>query len=148
MKKKNNKPKMRNTYNSARPKSSFHSNDTKKSVYQRLYDQNLKKNSKNTKKNELVIENNILKNQYNKYKYLCKQIEIKNENYKSKTKNTHKLENEILEKNFEILNLQENLKISNSINIQKEEEKNQLIQRIKVITIIIKIKTPKKTKSY
>ena len=92
---------------------------------------NLKKNSKNTKKNELMIENNILKNQYNKYKYLCKQIEIKNENYKSKTKNTHKLENEILEKNFEILNLQENLKISNSINIQKEEEKNQLIQRIK-----------------
>ena len=92
---------------------------------------NLKKNSKNTKKNELMIENNILKNQYNKYKYLCKQIEIKNENYKSKTKNKHKLENEILEKNFEILNLQENLKISNSINIQKEEEKNQLIQRIK-----------------
>jgi hypothetical protein len=92
---------------------------------------NLKKNSKNTKKNELMIENNILKNQYNKYKYLCKQIEIKNENYKSKTKNTRKLENEILEKNFEILNLQENLKISNSINIQKEEEKNQLIQRIK-----------------
>ena len=89
---------------------------------------NLKKNSKNTKKNELMIENNILKNQYNKYKYLCKQIEIKNENYKSKTKNTHKLENEISEKNFEILNLQENLKISNSINIQKEEEKNQLIQ--------------------
>ena len=43
IKKRNCTPKMRNTYNSARPKSSFISNDIKKSVYQRLYDQNKEK---------------------------------------------------------------------------------------------------------
>ena len=92
---------------------------------------NLKKNNKNTKKNELTIENNILLNQYNKYKILCDEIEKKNERYKIKIRNKSQIENEILEKNFEILQLQENLKQVNTINIQKENEKMELLNKIK-----------------
>ena len=92
---------------------------------------NLKKNIKNTKKNELIIENNILMNQYNKYKILFNEIEKKNERYKIKIRNKPQIENEILEKNFEILQLQENLKLVNTINIQKENEKLELINKIK-----------------
>ena len=92
---------------------------------------NLKKNIKNTKKNELIIENNILLKQYNKYKYLCANIEKKNEEYKNKMRNKSDIENKILEKNFEILQLQENLKLIKTINIQKEQAKLDLIKRIK-----------------
>ena len=92
---------------------------------------NLKKNIKNTKKNELIIENNILLKQYNKYKYLCAKNEKKNEGYKNKMRNKSDIENKILEKNFEILQLQENLKLIKTINIQKEQAKLDLIKRIK-----------------
>ena len=92
---------------------------------------NLKKNIKNTKKNELIIENNIILKQYNKYKYLCTNIGKKNEEYKNKIRNKSDIENKILEKNFEILQLQENLKLIKTINIQKEQAKLDLIKRIK-----------------
>ena len=95
----------------------------------------LKKNKENTKRNELIIENNILKNQYNIYKNICKNIEIQNERYQKKIKNKLEIENEILEKNFEILQLQENLKLSHAINIQKEKEKAQLLNQIKEIQL-------------
>lgn len=98
---------------------------------QNLEIKNLKKNIKNTKKNELIIENNILMKLYNKYKYLCLNMERKNENYKNKIRNKTDIENKILEKNFEILQLQENLKLSKTINIQKEQEKLDLIKKIK-----------------
>ena len=98
---------------------------------QNLEIKNLKKNIKNTKKNELIIENNILMKQYNKYKYLCLNMERKNENYKNKIRNKTDIENKILEKNFEILQLQENLKLSKNNNIQKEQEKLDLIKKIK-----------------
>ena len=92
---------------------------------------NLKKNIKNTKRNELIIENNILINQYNKYKYLCTNLEKSNAHYQNKIKKKQEIENAILDKNFEILQLQENLKLSNTINIQKEQEKSFLIKKIK-----------------
>ena len=92
---------------------------------------NLKKNIKNTKRNELIIENNILINQYNKYKYLCSNLEKNNAHYQNKIKKKQEIENAILDKNFEILQLQENLKLSNTINIQKEQEKSFLIKKIK-----------------
>ena len=91
---------------------------------------NLKKNIKNTKRNELIIENNILIKQYNKYKYLCTNLEKKNEYYQKKIRNKTNIENAILEKNFEILQLQENLKLNKTINIQKEKEKAELIKKI------------------
>lgn len=91
----------------------------------------LKKNIKNTKKNELIIENIILTKQYNIYKNLCKEIEAQNEQYQKKIKHKLDMENEILEKNFEILKLQENLKLGSAINIQKEKEKALLINKIK-----------------
>ena len=92
---------------------------------------NLKKNIKNTKRNELIIENNILINQYNKYKYLCTNLEKSNAHYQNKIKKKQEIENAISDKNFEILQLQENLKLSNTINIQKEQEKSFLIKKIK-----------------
>lgn len=92
---------------------------------------NLKKNYKNTKRNEIIIENNILNNQYNKYKYLCVNLEKKNAHYQNNIKNKQEIENAISDKNFEILQLQENLKLSNTINIQKEQEKSFLIKKIK-----------------
>ena len=95
----------------------------------------LKRNKENTKRNELIIENNILKNQYNIYKNICKNIEIQNERYQKKIKNKLEIENEILEKNFEILQLQENLKLGHAINIQKEKEKAQLLNQIKEIQL-------------
>jgi hypothetical protein len=95
----------------------------------------LKRNKENTKRNELIIENNILKNQYNIYKNICKNIEIQNERYQKKIKNKLEIENEILEKNFEILQLQENLKLNHAINIQKEKEKAQLLNQIKEIQL-------------
>ena len=95
----------------------------------------LKRNKENTKRNELIIENNILKNQYNIYKNICKNIEIQNERYQKKLRNKLEIENEILEKNFEILQIQESLKISNAINIQKENEKAQLLNKIKEIQL-------------
>jgi len=95
----------------------------------------LKKDVQNTKRNELIIENNILKTQYNIYKNICKNIEIQNERYQKKLRNKLEIENEILEKNFEILQIQESLKISNAINIQKENEKAQLLNKIKEIQL-------------
>ena len=91
----------------------------------------LKINCQNTKKNELLIENKILKNQYNIYKNICKNIEMQNEKYQKKLKNKLEIENEIFEKNFEILKLQENLKLGNELNIQKENEKAELLNKIK-----------------
>ena len=91
----------------------------------------LKKNIQNTKKNELMIENKILKNQYNIYKNICDNIQMQNEKYQIKMRNKPEIENEILDKNFEILQLQENLKLGNELNIQKENEKADLLNKIK-----------------
>ena len=91
----------------------------------------LKKNIQNTKKNELMIENKILKNQYNIYKNICDNIQMQNEKYQIKMRNKPEIENEILDKNFEILQLQENLKLGNELNIQKENEKAELLNKIK-----------------
>ena len=61
---------------------------------------------------------------------MCK-YRKKNEEYKNKMRNKSDIENKILEKNFEILQLQENLKLIKTINIQKEQAKLDLIKRIK-----------------
>ena len=91
----------------------------------------LKKNIKNSQNNELTIENNILLHQYKKYQNLYQHILDDNKKYIRKMKNRNEIENEILQKNFEILQLQENLKLSNTVNIQYEKEAEELKKRIK-----------------
>ena len=89
-----------------------------------------KKNEKNTKYNELIIENKILRDQYNKYKYLYQELEKKNSLYEKKMSNKSDIENEILQKNFEILQLQEILKQNSAINIKYIKEKENLKKKI------------------
>ena len=60
----------------------------------------LRKNIKNSKMNELNIENKILMTQYNKYKNLNQHIIEENKNYIKKMKNQNDIENETLQKNF------------------------------------------------
>ena len=91
----------------------------------------LKKDIKNSKMNELNIENKILITQYNKYKNLYNHIVEENKNYVRKMKNQNDIENQILQKNFEILQLQENLKFSSAMNIQYEKEAEDLRNKIK-----------------
>ena len=91
----------------------------------------LKKDIKNSKMNELNIENKILITQYNKYKNLYNHIVEENKNYFRKMKNQNDLENEIFQKNMEILQLQENLKFRSAMNIQYEKEAEDLRNKIK-----------------
>ena len=91
----------------------------------------LKKNIKNSKMNELIIENNIITKQYNKYNTYYNHIINTNKNYEKKMKNQTELENEIFQKNFEILQLQENLKLGNAMNIEYEREAEDLKNKIR-----------------
>ena len=81
----------------------------------------LRKNIKNSKMIELNIENKILMNTYNKYRNLNNHIIEQNKNYEKKMKNQNDIENEIFQKNFEILQLQEKLKFSSTMNLQYEK---------------------------
>ena len=83
------------------------------------------------KKLQILKVKLILKNQYNIYKNICDNIQMQNEKYQIKMRNKPEIENEILDKNFEILQLQENLKLGNELNIQKENEKADLLNKIK-----------------
>ena len=91
----------------------------------------LKKRVENSKKNELLIENSILINQYNKYKNIYQYLLDKNKNYSKKLKNKNEIENEILKKNLTILQLQEKLKVTHAMNIKYENEKEELMAKIK-----------------
>lgn len=110
------------------------------SQYQELHKENiekekeikiLKKRVENSKKNELLIENSILVNQYNKYKNIYQYLIDKNKNYAKKLKNKNEIENEILKKNLIILQLQEKLKVTHAMNIKYENEKDELMAKIK-----------------
>ena len=91
----------------------------------------LKKNIKNSKMNELIIENNILSKQYNKYKKYYNYIVNINKGYEKKMKNQNEIENEIFQKNIEILQLQEKLKFGNAMNIEYEKELEDLKNKIR-----------------
>ena len=91
----------------------------------------LKKRVENSKKNELLIENSILVNQYNKYKNIYQYLIDKNKSYAKKLKNKNEIENEILKKNLTILQLQEKLKVTHAMNIRYENERYELMAKIK-----------------
>lgn len=91
----------------------------------------LKKHINNTKKNELLIENNIIKEEFNKYKNLTFFIDTQNKKYEKKLKDKREIEDEILQKNFDILEIQEKLKLNNEININYEHEIEDLKNKIK-----------------
>ena len=91
----------------------------------------LKKRVENSKKNELLIENSILVNQYNKYKNIYQYLIDKNKSYEKKLKKKNEIENEILKKNLTILELQEKLKTTHAMNIKYENERLELMAKIK-----------------
>ena len=91
----------------------------------------LKKRVENSKKNELLIENSILVNQYNKYKNIYQYLIDKNKSYAKKLKNKNEIKNEIWKKNLTILKLQEKLKVTHAMNIRYENERYELMAKIK-----------------
>ena len=91
----------------------------------------LKKNYYNSKTNELNIENSILNIYLTKLKNLNIHIIEKNNIYTKKLKNFNELENDITNKNFFILRLQESLKKNSTLNIKYQKEINILKENIK-----------------
>ena len=91
----------------------------------------LKKNIKNSKMNELIIENNILSKQFSKYNKYYNHIINTNKRYEKKMKNKNEIDNEIFQKNLEIIRLQENLKLGNAMNIEYEKEAEDLKNKIR-----------------
>ena len=94
------KQKMRNTYSSysARPRSSFHSNENNRpSVYQRLYDQNkekIKRQEERIKENLNEIKERAnhpiqKKNSYNNFRNLKKNQNVKNKTTTNKERNLY-----------------------------------------------------------
>ena len=69
----------------------------------------LKRNIKNSKVNELVIENTTLLSEIKKIKALYEHIQTENENYMIRLKNYNQIQSNVSKQHFIILSLQENL---------------------------------------
>ena len=68
----------------------------------------LKRNIKNSKVNELVIENTTLLSEIKKIKALYEHIQTENENYMIRLKNYNQIQSNVSKQHFIILSLQEN----------------------------------------
>ena len=90
----------------------------------------LKKNIKNSKLNELVIQNREILKEFNKLKDIHMNLLQENKINLEKIKKINDLENELNDKNLIILQLQESLKISSSTNIKYENEIEEMKQTI------------------
>ena len=82
----------------------------------------LKKNIKNTKLNELIIQNKEILKEFNKLKDLYNNLYLENKKNLEKIKKLNDIENELNDKNLIILQLQESLKISSATNIKYEND--------------------------
>ena len=82
----------------------------------------LKRNIKNSKVNELVIENTTLLSEIKKIKALYEHIQTENENYMIRLKNYNQIQSNVSKQHFIILSLQENLNaITKENDFLKEE---------------------------
>ena len=103
-------------------------NELKNKYNEKLEEINeLKKNMKLTKLNELKIQNKEAFNEFNKLKDLYNNLFEENKNNLEKIKKLSEIEIELNQKNLIILQLQESLKLSSSTNIKYENE----IERLK-----------------
>ena len=90
----------------------------------------LKKNMKITKLNELKIQNKETFNEFNKLKDLYNNLFEENKNNLEKIKKLSDIEVELNQKNLIILQLQESLKLSSSANLKYENEIEKLRKTI------------------
>ena len=90
----------------------------------------IKKSLKNTKINELLIQNKETLKEFNKLKDLYNNLFEENNNNLEKLNKLSETENELNEKNLIILQLQESLKLSSSTNIKYENEIENLKKTI------------------
>ena len=99
-----------------------------KSKYKEKIDEitEMKKSTKTTKLNELIIQNKETFKEFNKLKELYNNLFEENKTNLEKIKTLSELENEINEKNLVILQLQESLKLSSETNLQYENEIEKL----------------------
>ena len=99
-----------------------------KSKYKEKIDEitEMKKSTKTTKLNELIIQNKETFKELNKLKELYNNLFEENKTNLEKIKTLSELENEINEKNLVILQLQESLKLSSETNLQYENEIEKL----------------------
>ena len=86
----------------------------------------LKRNIKNSKVNELVIENTTLLSEIKKIKALYEHIQTENENYMIKLKNYNQIQSNVSKQHFIILSLQENLNAITKENDFLKEENAKL----------------------
>lgn len=90
----------------------------------------LKRNIKNSKMNELVIENQTLLSELAKFKALHNHLSQENENYIIKLKNYNQVQSNVSKQHFIILSLQENLSKLSKENEQLKEENEILKQKL------------------
>ena len=100
----------------------------------------LKRNIKNSKVNELVIENTTLLSEIKKIKALYEHIQTENENYMIRLKNYNQIQSNVSKQHFIILSLQENLKAITKENDFLKEEKAKLQEIISKKNAMNKIK--------
>ena len=86
----------------------------------------LKRNIKNSKVNELVIENTTLLSEIKKIKALYEHIQTENENYMIRLKNYNQIQSNVSKQHFIILSLQENLNAITKENDFLKEENAKL----------------------
>ena len=86
----------------------------------------LKRNIKNSKVNELVIENTTLLSEIKNIKALYEHIQTENENYMIRLKNYNQIQSNVSKQHFIILSLQENLNAITKENDFLKEENAKL----------------------
>ena len=91
----------------------------------------LKKNIKNSKINEYIIENNTLIEEFNKIRNLSNDLINENEKLKIKCQNNKTLEENLSKQHFFVLKYQEDLKNINEQNILLKTENLKLKTKIK-----------------
>ena len=91
----------------------------------------LKKNIKNSKINEYIIENNTLIEEFNKIRNLYNDLINENEKLKIKCQNNKTLEENLSKQHFFVLKYQEDLKNMNEQNILLKTENLKLKTKIK-----------------
>ena len=97
----------------------------------------IKKNTKNSKVNELVSENQILYNQIDKLKNLCENSIYQNQNLQGNIQDVNSMKNALSKQDFMIMNFQENnkkmIEAIQNLNIEIEKLKKQKNNKTEMI---------------
>ena len=97
----------------------------------------IKKNTKNSKVNELISENQILYNQIDKLKNLCENSIYQNQNLQGNIQDVNSMKNALSKQDFMIMNFQENnkkmIEAIQNLNIEIEKLKKQKNNKTEMI---------------